>query len=589
MQTRRGTSVELSVYALTFLAALALRLAEPGWPLLDDDQAVHALAAAAAGGVPMALLDASNLPAPIHGLYHAWTALLFQLGGATNTAARLLPALAGSLLVLVPWALRRTFGRWPALFAAVLLALTPVLVTASRGPGSGITALLAFGLALAGLHTWPAGRGADIAIGALIGAGLASGPHAITGLVGLGVGSLLYLGARGRWLEPLPAATSRSTGRLVLAGIAGFLGAAAAFGLVPSGLVAALGAPGNWLAAWGNLPAMPTVTWLGFSVLYQPLLLLLGVAGVIIASSERNAFSTWVACWALGGMVTALMLPARSIDDWIWPSAALALLGGVALARMRTWLGERDHLLSRLALGFALFVVGCFALLEIAGLAGGFGTPGFLQFDPARQALLVGAALAMVILLIVMVGLGWSWRESWIVLASVSALFLIGANLNAVWRLNFNAMAGSGQELRTRTSASDGQNLLVDTLETVAEPRRTSLDPVDVRAYGVVPPSLLWSLRGSPVAWEQGAKQEGPGILVMPADSYDSTPPALTADYLGQALPVLVSWGWQGWFPPDLVNWYLRGTAPVEYADWLVLVRSDLVVPDSLPGVTGAP
>jgi hypothetical protein len=91
------------------------------------------------------------------------------------------------------------------------------------------------------------------------------------------------------------------------------------------------------------------------------------------------------------------------------------------------------------------------------------------------------------------------------------------------------------------------------------------------------------------VAWEQGAKQEGPGILVMPADSYDSTPPALTADYLGQALPVLVSWGWQGWFPPDLVNWYLRGTAPVEYADWLVLVRSDLVVPDSLPGVTGAP
>lgn len=64
-------------------------------------------------------------------LYHV-NALVYWLLGASDTVARLAPALAGVLLVATLWGFRRYLGRTAALLAAVLVLVSPTLTFYSR-------------------------------------------------------------------------------------------------------------------------------------------------------------------------------------------------------------------------------------------------------------------------------------------------------------------------------------------------------------------------------------------------------------------------------------------------------------------------
>ncbi len=578
-----SVNVEALAYGAVLLAAAGLRLAKPAWPLLDDEQARHALAAAVAGRLPVALLAPDASIAAVHPLYHAWTTLLFQVGGLTDGATRLLGALAGSCLVLVPWLLRRPFGLWPSLLAAATLAVAPVLVTSARAPGSGMAALLMIALALAGYLSWPEKPWANLTLGACVGVAAAGGPHAVTGLAGVAVGSLIYLGLRGRVVDALPAPPRRNWGVVLATAGVMFLVAATALGLVPSGLPAAFGAVGSWLAGWAVHPDMSGITLLGSLVLYQPFWVLLGLAGILSASSRRSAVGIWLACWALGSLAIAIIYPARQLEALIWPTAAVSILAGLPLFDLGRNLSERTGWVSRLALALAMSLVLCFAALQLLGYASGTGVLSTQVLGPASQLILAVAAVFMAGTMFILIGLGWSWQESRTVTGVVVFSLLALLGLRSIWRLNFNSWAGTGQELRSRTTATSGQTLLANSLDDIAGARRESADPVTLRVYGTMPASMLWSLRRAPVELPTNASAEAPGILLMREDEYNLRASSLGAEYRGQSLATRASWGWTGLLPPAILNWYVRGVAPLELERWILLVRSDLVVPDLPP------
>ena len=69
----------------------------------------------------------------MHGPFQFYgTAALFHLFGDSDVTARLLPALFGTVLVALPYLLRRQMGRWGAMAAAVLLAFSPTLLYFGR-------------------------------------------------------------------------------------------------------------------------------------------------------------------------------------------------------------------------------------------------------------------------------------------------------------------------------------------------------------------------------------------------------------------------------------------------------------------------
>lgn len=124
----RSISLEGLLYATIFVAALVTRFWDLGRRALHHDESLHAqfswMLAVGRGYTHDPLM---------HGpfLFHA-NALAYLLFGANDATSRVMPALAGCLLVLVPFLLRRQIGRWGALFASLLLLFSPSYLYYSR-------------------------------------------------------------------------------------------------------------------------------------------------------------------------------------------------------------------------------------------------------------------------------------------------------------------------------------------------------------------------------------------------------------------------------------------------------------------------
>ncbi|MEZ4658208.1 MAG: hypothetical protein R2911_11605 [Caldilineaceae bacterium] len=129
-------TVEHLLYGVLLLGAGALRFFALGGQPLTSAEALNSWLAWLAGqGLmaptgPAAML--ADMRAPSSPLLFALHSLLFWIGADTDAAARLIPALFGTALVLLPWFLRPYLGRTGALLAALLLAVDPWLAAYSR-------------------------------------------------------------------------------------------------------------------------------------------------------------------------------------------------------------------------------------------------------------------------------------------------------------------------------------------------------------------------------------------------------------------------------------------------------------------------
>lgn len=117
-------------WAVVALIALALgsRLWDLGGRVLHYDEVLHALYSwtfSTGGGYQHNPLT--------HGpfLFHAGAAT-YMIIGASDFAARLLPALFGAALVASPWIFRRELGRFGALAVSVFLLISPTILYFSR-------------------------------------------------------------------------------------------------------------------------------------------------------------------------------------------------------------------------------------------------------------------------------------------------------------------------------------------------------------------------------------------------------------------------------------------------------------------------
>jgi uncharacterized protein (TIGR03663 family) len=120
--------VELIIYSLILIAAIATRFWDLGSRPLHHDESLHAFFSwryyAGLGYIhdPM-----------MHGpfLFHL-NALMYLLFGASDFVARVAPAAFGVAMVMLPVFLRKELGRWGAIAAAVLFLVSPTFLYYSR-------------------------------------------------------------------------------------------------------------------------------------------------------------------------------------------------------------------------------------------------------------------------------------------------------------------------------------------------------------------------------------------------------------------------------------------------------------------------
>ena len=119
---------EVAAHLALVLAALVARLWDLGSRAMHHDESLHALYS-----YNLALGDGYRHDPMMHGPFQMEaTAGLFLLFGDSDFTARLLYALAGTVLVALPFFLRSRLGRTGALLAAVMLAASPAMFYFSR-------------------------------------------------------------------------------------------------------------------------------------------------------------------------------------------------------------------------------------------------------------------------------------------------------------------------------------------------------------------------------------------------------------------------------------------------------------------------
>ena len=133
---------------LILFSGCALRLIGLGSSSLTLNEAENALAA-------LKLFSGGDRG---HLLYTLPTALVFKMFGDSDFTARLIPALAGIILVLLPLTLRKRFGDRKMLLIAFLFAADPVLLFWSKRADAVIPAIMLIAAAVTFLlHGKPLG------------------------------------------------------------------------------------------------------------------------------------------------------------------------------------------------------------------------------------------------------------------------------------------------------------------------------------------------------------------------------------------------------------------------------------------------
>lgn len=556
---------ETTLYILAFVLALAVRLVKLGAPPLTDLEAGWALQAlGVAQGTHPAL---GSQPA-----YILLTAVLFFVyGGGTNFLARLIPALAGSALVLVPFLFRERLKPRPGLILAFFLALDPGLIALSRQAGS---AILAMTFLFSAWGFWE-GRRMNLA-GVFAGLALLSGSSLWAGLLGLALTWAIRRGlerdsnaesgprpARSEW----PSALWFTLGTLLLGGTLFFL--------APGGLSAWLSSLPEYLRGWVRSSGIPGGMMLFSLLAYQPLALILGLIAMLRGWANRSRRLVRLSLWLWVTLLLALFYPSHQVSDLAWTLIPLWSLAALELARnLNVHPEERREVLGVVGLSVLILV---FSWLDFLGLV---QSPVPSDQATLRTWLLFGSVFLLIVSFL-LVAAGWSIRSArlgavWGLVAALG-LYSLGAMTGAAgWR------AGSTDEMWGPGQMLPQAGLLLGTVNQVSDLSKAEINAQPVTILGIDSPALEWLLRGHRVDVVPSLDPSAsPPIVIAPEQDPSNT--ALTVAYRGESFIWRQETSWDGALPSDWMSWIAFHQMPRGAETVILWVRGDLFLDSTGP------
>ena len=543
-------TIETALYGLLALLALLSRFyALDARPLTSPEaaQALHAWQSVSGPGGDA--LAASPL-------LFAGQSLAFALLGAGDAVARLLPALAGAALVLLPYLLRHRLGRIGALAASALLLVSPTALLASR-TGSGDVLLLAAGLtALTGLIGWMDFRRPAYLYLTAVSAALAltAAPGACTLIVALAVAIALLriLGAEG-WLGLQAAWQERRnlSGEFRLALVL-FIGVLALVPttllLHPEGVQAVAELFPAWINGFAPWAGEQHLSYpLAVLILYEPLLLLFGLAGAIRAFRERDLLGRLLAVWAGVALLIALLAGGRGPGDVLLIVGPLAVLAGGVIGRVVEEIAEQGRWEREGLIVGLLLAIGVFFYIELASYA---------YRRETNFGWLALLSLALSIGIFALYALWYGWKEAWRGGAATVLLLLSLSTVSAAANLAYRH-AHDPRELLVIEGTSPNARDLPAVLEQASMQRLGAVEIIPITVDESAGPVVRWYLRDFKYqTWLPAAPgpETATEAVITPWKPYL---PDLGAAYFGQDFAVRTTWQPRNFAWADWADWLL--------------------------------
>lgn len=522
------------LWVLIAVIAVVMRLAQLGSAPLTGAEAREAMLAWRASrgeGMPLG---------PYNPMLFAANSLLFTLLGGSDELARLLPALFGAALVLMPFLFERYLGRVGALVCGLYLAISPTALVGSRQLDgtvvAAVGALTFLGSLLRFADTDRRGWIISAAVG--LGVGVSSGA-AVYGL-------LLPLGLAYAILSTLPLGDHQLD---VAAGLRRIWGEAALFFsvfgitalLLSTGLgwnLSGLGASGGLLAAWferfapaARVPAAP----LTLLAVYELGALVFGLGGLIWGAQRGRPAAVLLGLWAGLAILILTLMPGRRPTDTLWAVVPLAMLVGLVAETLAVdrWRVGRALRVVHLAIVLVLWAY-AYLMLARYGYYGELPDLALVVVAVVLQGL-VGLSFELVL------GGGASLRTA----ALGTAVVLLGLTAAAAWGAAYGHPADPREALVSEPTPVNVRDL-VETLKEISW-NETGVSTTLAFAYEAAPDSVLaWYLRDFQMAervdrlQDLAADELGPILVTEGRD--ETAVPGVEGGYAGQDFPMRRQW-----------------------------------------------
>ncbi len=569
-------TVEVALYLIIALVAVGLRLYGLGDRPMQAGEAAQALAAwRSAPGLPQGSALGQSSP-----LLFTSNMLLFALFGANDFLARLVPALSGALLVIGPYFLRRHLGRMGALAASFLLAISPSTLFFSRYLGGEII-VAACALAITwGLFSYLDQRQPKhlYLAAAALGLALSAGAGTFTFILVV-VTFGLVLALVNRFAGPSEYWQRISDAWQVARGSNSLLRDCAAllvlifalictgFLLHLSGLQDSIDLFTGWLSAFQpQAGGHPWYHHLQLLLVYEPLILVFGLAAMVYLLKRRDLFSLFLVYWTIVAFLIYLVAGGRSPGDVLLIVLPLALLAGAFIGRLL------DELVAKAVWGReGLFaVVACAVVVNLGLQLGGYafsGRQNYLFLALAAGFVLIG----LLVLCWISFGPKPAWRAGGLVLLLTLTFLTVSISCYLNYRRNSDP-----REIMVASPTSRGIFDLVETVEMVSSRRSGDSRAIAVTVHQGAGPALAWYLRDFDDV--EFVAQLSPSIdtpvVIAPADEQE---PTLGAEYSGQDFALASSWKPQGLLGLDLTRWlfYRRASTPVQTDNVILWVKQE--------------
>ena len=567
---REGVTVEALAYLGVVLVAALLRMSNLGAAALSPHEATQALAAyqgtaLTAGGSP---------------LLYTLNQILFGLTGSSfgDAGARLGAALIGTLLVLVPLLYRKVMGQLGVLAAAVALAISPTLAFASRQiDGQAIAAagaLLAMGLGLRYAET--KSPRALIGLALTIGVTLTSGPGVVTLAIVIGLGLLMVYRVslsdeqravwRSIWQERASLQQIGVWAGLALVAIATvLLTNLRHLGAVPELFSA-------WLAAGRAPDTIGALQILQSLLIYEPLIVWVGLAGLLLTLRRHQPLSIVLSVWAIGALLMTLIQSGRQTTDLTLMLVPLAMLAGRAVQHLADALGRHGNWLFEGILWLVATPLTGYLAVTLSSYAMGHNLVCNAQILGQTMSPLVSFVVLLLILAMIVgavfslaISLGAVLRAG---AAAVIAVFIVIAFGNA-WSIT-HLRAGDRRELLWGpTAVTDDVHQLVTAVQ-AASNRATGFRQqaaIDV-ALPQFDPVVAWYLRDFKNVQFTAAPDAVTPIVITPLGV---EPPSEPGGYIGARFTTQTAWSPSALTDETLLRWWLYREGDVAAAQTLVV------------------
>jgi len=555
---------ELIVYSLIFITALVLRLTLLGRSPLVDSEATWAFQAW------QIHLGEQTLVGSQVG-YLSFTEILFSMFGGSEFLARFWPALAGSLIVCVPYLLRKKLDQFPAILLAVGLAFDPALASVSRIAAGPIPALVFLLLAAAAFYrrkwNW---------LVFTLGLGLISGPAFWKGILlfilTAIISSLLGIFDLRQYIQSRLSSLQDKKGLLPEV-LNNFLVPLLVILLISSfflrnlqGLSAWTGALPEFITKLIHFDGFQAVSLLLNLVVSNPFILIFGVLGFVSSWRKSDQLGKVISIWFVLSLLILLIIPGRQAVDLIWLVFPLWVATARELFRIYQMATDYWVVYAIAGLVGVLIVLNWLTFIGMV-FQGGNSNAVLLQWG------LIAASLALVILSMTIAASEWGWSVSlkgfglgsgllltiYMLSALIQGSYLSHGDPRSLWSDGF----GTGQTRLLAESIYDASITQTG--------RGDAIQGVVVGSWDV----LRWELRDlDGIEFQDTLDAEGlPPVIITSDLDYFLVNQEM---YRGQDFVLETSRGWKGIIPADWIRWIAFRSGPVENDDIILWIRNDI-------------